>query len=680
MLDRRVKLFVGTGLAYAAGSLIAYWWFDALGIGPSFFPPAGVTLGMLVSTSRRDWPWILAGAAVAEITIDTAQGLGAGLTIGYAAANVVEPLVGASLIRSRLERVDLGRRRDLLIFLTLGVAAAPVVGAVIAATAYEVFAAGGWFRFASHWWIGDGLGVLVVGGSILAWRSPTPPRTRRHLVEVAGFMAATLAATIVVVRFESVVAGWVIVVLLGLAAFRTGARGVALAGCVLSFTVATAAAQGADVYTGLGYAPDSALVYLQTSIALILGIALLLAAEITERDLATLARSREESLRHHAEEHASREHAVAMALQHSLMGPMDVETDAVSITSFYRAGVDDMQAGGDWHDVIDLPDGSVGIAVGDVLGRGLKATTAMGQLRVAMAALAPAHPSPATLIDELERFARRIEGAEMGTVAFARLAPSTGTLRYACAGHPPPLLVEPGGKARFLWDGRSRPIGVAIPRERSDGTVTLDPGSTLILYSDGLVERRGEPLDRGLERLRSGAAAGASGTAGPHDIRDEITLRLLAGSSGEDDVAMVVMQLIDGRPTFHRSLGGMGPPTRLRNELRAWIDARGIDPPIRDELVLAVWETVANGMEHGEATDGKVTISIAMDPSGELVAQVTDRGRWKPPTPHPSRGHGLRLVRGLMDEVEIDADDHGTRVTMRRRLKVGATPEGAPSG
>ncbi|HSL10232.1 MAG TPA: SpoIIE family protein phosphatase, partial [Actinomycetota bacterium] len=456
---RSVSVAGAVGGLYAVGSLVAFWWFDALGIGPSFYPPAGITLAALVLLPKRDWPAALIGAAAAEGSIDLWQGLGA-LAPGYMLANTAEPFVAATLIRRFIGVPDLRRRRDLMLFLLFGVVLAPLVGGSIGATNYEWLGEGGWVRFVLHWWIGDGLGVLAVGGSILAWRSSSGRRpTVADWATTAVFVTAAVALTVAEARFRSLALAYLAVLLLGWTAFRLGTRGVALVGFALSFAVATAAAQGFDPYSGLGYRPGLALAYLQLSIVVVLVGAFALASEIHEREVALEERSREQERRSLAETAAVREHEIALTLQRSLLGPTVLETDHVSVACFYGASVDDMQAGGDWHDVISLPDGRLGLAVGDVLGRGLAAAAAMGQLRVALAALAPDTPSPSALIDRLETFAAGIDVAGMATLLYASLDPRSGQLSYACAGHPPPLVVAPDGRATFLWDGRSRPIG-----------------------------------------------------------------------------------------------------------------------------------------------------------------------------------------------------------------------------
>jgi serine/threonine-protein kinase RsbW len=302
---------------------------------------------------------------------------------------------------------------------------------------------------------------------------------------------------------------------------------------------------------------------------------------------------------------------------------------------------------------------------------------AMGQIRVAMAALAPSHRSPAGLIDELERFTTGVDGASMATVAYAIIEPTTGRTRFAAAGHPPPLLIDPKGRASYLWQGRSRPIGAAIAAGRSDSTLQVRAGSTLVLYTDGLVERRGEVIDRGLDRLLVAAEEAARG--GTYDIRDHIADELLSGP-GDDDVAMLVIRLFDGAPCYRRQLRGRAPSSRLRDEMGTWLQAHGVDASTRDDIVLASWEAIANAMEHGSLGDaegeGEVTMSVR---DGTVETEVVDRGQWRGEPSAPPRGKGLVLMRGLVDEVRVEPGDSGTRVVLRRTLDRAAPAVEVPT-
>jgi serine phosphatase RsbU (regulator of sigma subunit) len=164
----------------------------------------------------------------------------------------------------------------------------------------------------------------------------------------------------------------------------------------------------------------------------------------------------------------------------------------------------------------------------------------MGKLRSALTALAPACAGPHELLERLDAFARRIEGADMATVAYAVADPAAGTVRYACAGHPPPLLVPPGGDARFLMAGRSMPLGSVQDGPRGEAVAALAPGALLLLYSDGLVERRRESVVQGLERLR--AEAGARAGLDVEAFCDALVGALVDTEGQHDDVALLCLR------------------------------------------------------------------------------------------------------------------------------------------
>ena len=197
---------------------------------------------------------------------------------------------------------------------------------------------------------------------------------------------------------------------------------------------------------------------------------------------------------------------VAQTLQRSLL-PARLPTDPrVLLAAVYRPARDGPAVGGDWYDAFWLDEGQLAVVVGDVVGRGVHAAAAMGQLRSALRAVASVSPDPAAVLEALDRFVDDVPAASSATVVYAVLDVATRVLRYACAGHPPPVLCSPGTGARLLWDGRSVPLGVRVGEHargehRPVGEVSLPPGGRLLLYTDGLVERRDAPLDERMEQL-----------------------------------------------------------------------------------------------------------------------------------------------------------------------------------
>lgn len=260
-------------------------------------------------------------------------------------------------------------------------------------------------------------------------------------------------------------------------------------------------------------------------------------AEVLQRTMGRLAEENAELY--------ERERGVARTLQASLLAGDPPRDPRFSIAAHYVPAIDTLEVGGDWHDAIRLDDDRVAIVVGDVVGRGIDAAATMGQLRSAIRALAGTRLTPARLLDHLDTFVAQVESAWMATLVYAEVDLGHGHLRYACAGHLPPLLIQPGEPPCLLWEGRSTPLGARQGGAvRVDGELTLRPGSRLLLFSDGLVERRDRSLDDGLaEVLREVEALRAAPLA---DLAEALPAAMTAGGSGEDDVCLLAFELATG--------------------------------------------------------------------------------------------------------------------------------------
>ena len=357
---------------------------------------------------------------------------------------------------------------------------------------------------------------------------------------------------------------------------------------------------------------------------------------------------------------------VASQLQASLLAADPPVDPRYEVATAYRAGIERLQVGGDWHDVFLVDDGLLGIVVGDVVGRGLAAASAMGQLRSAVRAVAAPGLGPGRLLTRLDRFVEQVDAASMATLAYAELELGTGRLRYACAGHPPPLLLPADGVPRLLWDGRSTPLGaLGRPQERPEGELVLSPADRLLLCTDGLFERRDRDLDVGLEVLAR-AAEGVQDLPAARAV-GSLTATLLADEVTRDDVCVL---LLGWRATdFVRHVrADLQDLSRSRVELGAWLHGQGLAADVVDDLVLAASEALANAAEHGSGLlpDTWVRLRGAVDDDDvELVVQ--DRGRWRGQgSGTPERGRGLQLARALVDTVDVLPDDTGTRVVLRR--------------
>ncbi|MEV8511773.1 SpoIIE family protein phosphatase [Dactylosporangium sp. NPDC051484] len=365
-----------------------------------------------------------------------------------------------------------------------------------------------------------------------------------------------------------------------------------------------------------------------------------------------------------------RDREVAHTLQRSLLAGEWPADPRYHVVTAYRPAVHSLEVGGDWYDVFATSAESVGIVVGDVVGRGLRAASAMGQLRSAVRALATAHDGPAELLRHMDDFVASFAAGRMTTLAYAVLSLDTGVLRYACAGHPPPLLVEPGGVPSYLWEARSGPLGAtAAGRARSEASVRVPHGSRLMLYTDGLVERRGERFRDGLDRL---AALAAEHRRTPLPaLAERLSDAMLPSGGGHDDMCLLALDYTDAAPFRADVPARMSALAGLRAALDAWLDGRGVGEYDRFGVVLVTAEAVANAIEHGYEFDEGRVVGVLAQVDGESVAvRVSDSGKWRPPRAALQRGRGLALIGRFVDELVIDRGT-GTTVLMRRRTGVG---------
>ena len=358
------------------------------------------------------------------------------------------------------------------------------------------------------------------------------------------------------------------------------------------------------------------------------------------------------------------ERAIARTLQRSLLAG-DLPSDPrFAVETHYQAAAHDLEVGGDWFDAFLITPDKLAVVVGDVVGRGIDAATTMGQLRSAIRALASAEAGPARLLERLDRFVERVESARMATVAYAEIDLSASEMVYACAGHLPPLLTEPGGSPRYLLDARSGALGSrAAKQARIEHRTHLSPGSRLLLYTDGLIERRNRRIDAGFEML---ARAYAGKRDSPLPGLTAALADTLVGQEHADDVCLLCLALGTERRLERRIGADPVQIALLRKDLRGWLVSHAIDDESTQAVLLACSEAVANAIEHGYRDDPLGEVDIVATVSPELIqVRVVDHGTWIAPEVGGPRGRGLQLIHQVMDEVVFDHED-GTTVTMRR--------------
>ena len=368
------------------------------------------------------------------------------------------------------------------------------------------------------------------------------------------------------------------------------------------------------------------------------------------------------------------------ALQLSLLGRPQVRNPAVAAAMRYLPGSADLEVGGDWYDLVEREDGRILVAVGDVVGHGVQAATAMGKLRSAAGALALVVESVPDLLSRLDQFAEKIEEALFGTVAAVLLEPVTGELRYSLAGHPPPLILHEDGRAEFLEGGNGLPLCIEDRTGigRPEGRATLPEGSTLILYTDGLIERRDIPIDTGLERLRKAAASRSR--LEPELLCDEIVDEFAGGSL--DDLVFLCMRR-EPRATrvFNRRFPAVPKAlAQVRRELRAWLAEQGVQPRRADDVVQACGEGCANAVRHAYGDQpGEAILEVKLRPDGTLFTRVRDWGLWRSQAHAESSGKGMEIMRAVSDGVHVHSTPQGTTVLTEFRTRpAGGVREADP--
>jgi anti-sigma regulatory factor (Ser/Thr protein kinase) len=340
----------------------------------------------------------------------------------------------------------------------------------------------------------------------------------------------------------------------------------------------------------------------------------------------------------------------------------------MALAARYLPAGREAEVGGDWYDAIALDESRVGVVIGDVVGHGITAAAVMGQLRNALRAYALEGHSPAA---SLERLCTLVDSAQpgsamIGTVLFLVYDLTSCTARFASAGHLPPLVVNPDGSSRYIEGGRSFPLGTVSPARFEEISEAIEPGSTIVLYTDGLVERRGEPLDDGFSRLARLAAEA------PPDL-DALCDHLMASvgepDSSSDDVALIALRpsLIPLEGFSLRLPAEPAAVPRARHTLRRWLAATDATDEETYDLLVACSDACANAVEHAYGPQhGEFVLETSLV-QDEVVIAVRDEGSWRAPR-GTHRGRGLALIEALTDSLDIDRRTDGTSVVMRRRL------------
>jgi anti-sigma regulatory factor (Ser/Thr protein kinase)/putative methionine-R-sulfoxide reductase with GAF domain len=356
------------------------------------------------------------------------------------------------------------------------------------------------------------------------------------------------------------------------------------------------------------------------------------------------------------------EHRSAVALQRSLLPERLPDVAGLDVAARYLPSIDEV--GGDWYDVIELPGGLIGVAIGDVAGHGVRAASLMGQLRTGLRAYALEGQPPGETLKRLDRLLQSIRGRGMATAAYALFSLETGSLRIASAGHPPPVLVSATGEASLIEITAAPPLGTMPYPIHEEVETSLGAGETILMYTDGLIERRGESLTAGLERLCAAAGVAASADEMCQGIID----RLVPALGSPDDVAIVALRNAPIEPDMRLRLPADPQVlSQIRQMLRRWLRSKGARAEEIAAITLACGEACANAIEHAYAP-GRASFELeAIHTAGVVTLAVRDDGSWRPPRGQ-HRGRGLMMIEATVDEVDVRSTVDGTEILMRRRL------------
>ena len=400
----------------------------------------------------------------------------------------------------------------------------------------------------------------------------------------------------------------------------------------------------------------------------------LLVSAVRQHEL-TEQMQKAEAVQHESEQRRNREllraldaeHALAEMLQRSLLPQGVPEIPGVAIGVRYAPARGEAKVAGDWYDVLELPRSEIGIVMGDVAGKGVRAASVMGRLRAGLHAYALEGHSPGETLERLNRF---IDPGEMATLVYLTFDPATGRVRYSNAGHLPPLVIAPDGTTAFLEGGRAAPLGSNPAKRYPEAETVVFETSTILLYTDGLVEDKGSSIDDGLMDLARLASRHGNGEV--ESLLDYIMRGRLSQKAPSDDVALLALQATPlAAAHFKLSLPATARSVPvLRHTLQRWLKT---EEPAAAEvfaILVAAGEAVTNAIEHAyDAHDARFEVEGRRSEDAVTIT-IRDFGRWRPPR-GVERGRGLNLMRSLVDHVEIERGQGGTTVELRHRLYRG---------
>ena len=682
----RLRLPADLGRRAAAGVLVgvAYYLGARLGLSLSLveqnvtplWPPSGIALAAFLVLGRSMWP----GVALAALAVNLPISAGFVPALLTAFGNTIAPLVAATVLERTGFRRQLDRLRDALGIVFLGALASMTISATIGSVTF--IASQGTGQLASAWavwWTGDAMGVLAVAPFLLCiplFRELEPWPAARWL-EAAIVLALTTVVTMWTTHTDPQLM-FLVLPLLGWASWRLQLRGAAPAALTASLIATWSATHGLGPFAGRSLLAQ--MLTLQAFNATVALTSFFLAALVSERmrfigALMAAAAELEERVRSRTaqlgleEARAHREHQIAETLQTNLLPDRLPDIPGVAVAARYVPATADLHVGGDWYDVIQLRGGLIGLVIGDVAGHGLQAAAAMAQLRMAVRAYAVLDPSPAAVLQGLHELVRELPMAEMVTLLYVLYDPAAGTVRLTNAGHPPALLVD-GVDTRYLDGGLAPPLGVLAHWDHAEATQQLRPGATLLLYTDGLIEKRTESIQDGLDQLLAEASAVAGSDLGA--LCDRLLKTLPEDGQVADDIALIALRplVLAGTPLSLDVPADARVLFQVRHALGRWLRESGVGDRDAGEITIACGEACSNVVRHAyAASSGDLHVEARLV-DGAVELTVRDHGHWRRPADRGG-GLGLTLIRGLMTSVDVATGPDGT--TIRMRHTVGRT-------